>query len=487
MHLIPTLISFLLLFAEVNASDAEHQATLIKVKGLAANVIATLSTPSTLTSSSRPSTYSTRASNTTQPTTNAAAPSTSPSRPPTIDAPPSTRRTSEIRDASTLNPPILPPNTVSPVAPSYRSIATSFTGVMVSPERLSQSVTAGFSVSVPATRDARYSSMLVPVAPLDSTVSAAISHRTVSMSFSGVVGSPERVTQSVTAGFSVSVPATRDARYSSMLVPVMPSSASVSVAISYRTVPTSFSGVVTNPERVSQSVTAGFSVSMFSNQDGGALSTRSSSSLPSPSSILQSSTHSQTRTPDPSPQPCRCDPSAAPGVYCGYCPAILSCPKSATSGCWANAYGCSDAGACTNHGILDLCYRSRPDGGIVGICPFYGGTGGIGGAEGTTVTVTTRMTAISTRETIITATKESTVTVKLTTVSTKELTVTATREVPVTTMTKATTTTTAAKQSASSGVIGGVLGLVSGVLDANGGVRFGGAPLIGVGGGRGMD
>ncbi|PUU73024.1 hypothetical protein B9Z19DRAFT_1095983, partial [Tuber borchii] len=49
---------------------------------------------------------------------------------------------------------------------------------------------------------------------------------------------------------------------------------------------------------------------------------------------------------------CSCDPSASPGLYCGYCWAVTSC---LSGDCFNDVYQCGTGGNCYCFGRRDSC------------------------------------------------------------------------------------------------------------------------------------
>ena len=47
---------------------------------------------------------------------------------------------------------------------------------------------------------------------------------------------------------------------------------------------------------------------------------------------------------------CRCSAGTSPGLYCGYCAAVISCPVRQTS-CEKHVHQCSSGGRCCNYGL----------------------------------------------------------------------------------------------------------------------------------------
>ncbi|RPA89977.1 hypothetical protein L873DRAFT_1719842, partial [Choiromyces venosus 120613-1] len=51
---------------------------------------------------------------------------------------------------------------------------------------------------------------------------------------------------------------------------------------------------------------------------------------------------------------CRCSTAYSPGIYCGYCNAVISCPVGQAS-CERDVYQCGSGGACCNYGVRTSC------------------------------------------------------------------------------------------------------------------------------------
>ncbi|KAF2111050.1 hypothetical protein BDV96DRAFT_186144 [Lophiotrema nucula] len=57
---------------------------------------------------------------------------------------------------------------------------------------------------------------------------------------------------------------------------------------------------------------------------------------------------------------CKCKPVSNPGLYCGYCSAVLS-GDDGNAPNWEYAFECNKEGGCYQYGRSSKCYNSNPD------------------------------------------------------------------------------------------------------------------------------